>query len=752
MMLAACLLIAIASLFKYFPGKNNILSLVPKEGGRILCEGRIERVDDYKSFQKFSISRLYCLKHDSLKPVAGKVLLTLKKIESPEKVFLKNDIVRFRASIRRPRDFKNFNRSTNENFCLSHNIDAVGYIPNENWIVKLGAHENYLPEIIDRWRLSVEEGARTAAKNDDVFALIKALTLGDKKNLDSNLRENLQILGIVHLIVVSGLHVAVLAILVWWFIVLFASIFSPLMGQRDVRVAACMVTLLIVWLFVALTGFGTPAVRAGVLVTVYLSSILFRRVYSIWNSLSIAVILLVIINPHSIYDISFQLTFSAVIGIVVFSKYFFEINNDETFIKRMLLLIGNSFLVSVGASLAVYPLLSYHFGNIPAIGPVVNIVFAPIITFLVVPLAVAASITVPFSVSLAHCLFFLVRWPAQLFIYLSDRLAYYLEWSFVEFELSFYGTLTLYGFILTFIFWRRLIKRRLASVLAVVTLSLGLIMSIPLHSEKGKLSVTFLDVGQGASVVVKSPTGRVVIIDGGGVKGSDFDLGESVIAPYLERMDIEKVDRIIVTHPHPDHFMGLGYIAENYSPEKVVTGSFPEGDLADDDRAEWDIFLRRLKDAKVKIGILKTGLWHLDGVEFNVLSPPAEIPESWNVNDASGVIKITYGMHSFLITGDMEDRAEKHLVQNKADLESTVLQVPHHGSSTSSGAAFLKKAASEYAVIQVGAFNKYGFPNEEVLDRLEKYNIKTYRTDVDGAVKFITNGTELELITAEPRS
>lgn len=731
--------------------ERSVVRLVPLEGGKAICEGRV--ADSRRSIKgrRLIVDHLRCLEKDELVPAVGNLRLTIS--ESPwylKRPLAPGDIIRFRAGIRRPRDFKNFGRSSFETYCFSKGISAVGY-SDPNWVVKVGCQRGLIDRVVYSWRGSVAAAATEGLGDTQELQLIRALVLGDRSGFDWGMIEGFRSLGIIHLLVVSGLHVAVLAGISWWSVILLGSLGSVIWGQRDMRSAASVISLMLIWAFVALTGFGTPAVRAGLIVTTYLGAILTRRAHDPWDSLALAAIVILLINPGAVFDISFQLTFAAVAGILVFARFLLRWNDQAGRLRKLLYTVANMGVVSAGASLGVFPLLAYHFEKIPTVGPVISILLSPIITVAIVPLSLVAALVTPLSASLGAEIFGLLSKPAWLFLKISEGLAGRLNWSVVEMGLNWWTILTFYGLIIIIIYGRRLYFRKIFISVAVVFLGLGLIMPYPFENSRGKLAVTFLDVGQGAAVVVRLPDGRVTLIDGGGIKGSHLDFGKSVLEPFLKKIGVEGVDRVIVTHPHPDHFKGLGYIAENFGPRVCMVGSYPKEGLSEEDASEWNTFLGRVEGAGINIEPLEPADWSEAGVEFSVYSPPTEIPAGWNVNDASGVIKIEFGEVSFLITGDIESAAEAYVVDNEFDLESTVLQVPHHGSASSSSDPFLDEVSPKYGVIQVGAFNKYGFPEEEVITRFAGRDIKLYRTDQDGAITFITDGQELKIFSTVSR-
>lgn len=714
---------------------SSLAGFILENGKRATCEGIVN--ENSTQNDKLIIEDIKCQAKKKFKDVSGRLQLKIYNTKwFDKKMFNRGDVVRFYASIKKPRDFKNFNRPVFETYYRSRGISAVGYVSRPEWIRKIDDGRNIFLKTLNVWRAKIETSINFSAISPQSKNLIKTIIFGDKNYVADDFLENLKIIGAVHLIVVSGLHVGVVALLFWWMVILLGAPLSYVFGQRDLRKAAAFISILFVWIFVGLTGAAIPAVRAAIAATVYLGAIMFERDVDKWDMLSLAVIIILMTNPLSIHDVSFQLSFFAVAGIFVFSKYFGKN------------IIVNYLILSAGAFAGIFPLLSFHFGKIPIMGPFVSLVVSPIIIFAVVPLSVAAGFAAIISSFAGTKLFHIIGLPADIFIYISNYLAEMLGFSYLDASMNIFEVVAVYLLILSLISVYKVRRKAIIVLLLISLLIGGKYLVNYMEDRNGKLCVTFLDVGQGAAVVVQLPDAKTILIDGGGIKGSSIDLGKSVLDPFLKKLDVEVVNKIIITHPHPDHYKGLAHIVENFHPAACLTTNYSGKGLVNEDMSEWSTFLGRVEHAGVPIENLKLGSWNESGVNFHVLSPPDMIPESWSVNDMSAVIKIEYGDVSFLITGDAESYAEAYVLNKGSDLSATVLQVPHHGSSSSSGPEFLDEVSAQYGVIQAGASNNYGFPNSDVIARLEERDVRIFRTDQDGAVAFITDGEQIKIYSA----
>jgi competence protein ComEC len=263
------------------------------------------------------------------------------------------------------------------------------------------------------------------------------------------------------------------------------------------------------------------------------------------------------------------------------------------------------------------------------------------------------------------------------------------------------------------------------------------------------LKITVIDVGQGNSTLVRFPGGKNMLIDGGGFSDSSFDTGKSVLAPFLYHERISNVDTVVLSHPHPDHLLGLIYIMNNFNVRQAWRSNLPI-DL--EDYPGWKKAIKR-NNINVSLVSNKFPEKIFNGVRVNVLWPSNySIYEMNNlsydeVNDTSLVLKITFGKVSFLIPGDISADVEKQLIESKIDLRSDVLVAPHHGSGYSSSAEFIKAVACRYAIVSAGKANVFRHPHPSTLQRYNDAGVSIFRTDRDGAVTLTTDGNNLRINT-----
>ena len=253
-----------------------------------------------------------------------------------------------------------------------------------------------------------------------------------------------------------------------------------------------------------------------------------------------------------------------------------------------------------------------------------------------------------------------------------------------------------------------------------------------LYEGEQRLEVSFLDIGQGDAALIETPNNKTILVDGGPPdKAVLRELGRSL--PFWQR----RIDLVILSHPHDDHFGGLTAVAERYSIGAVILSDFPYN------TPPYQEFIVTLKNKKIPIVYAKQEDITVDGVILNFIFPSDSLAESKieNPNNASLVFRLSYGEVDILFTGDAETELETELLKiSKAELSAEILKLGHHGSDTSSTEAFLDTVNPELAIASAGNDNSYGHPSPRILRRLERRGIKSYRTDQDGTIRLKIDG------------
>ena len=300
-------------------------------------------------------------------------------------------------------------------------------------------------------------------------------------------------------------------------------------------------------------------------------------------------------------------------------------------------------------------------------------------------------------------------------------------------------------------------RRRLAKFLVIIILSVLLLVSTGCGTQgtdrttgssatwqsgststvgsNAKLTVTFINVGQGDSILVQAPSGKTLLVDGGPKDA------ESALLSALASKGVKRLDNVIATHEDADHIGSLDAAIKAYPVGKVYLPKMPtKGTKAMED------FLQAVKGKGISLTPAKAGVNVDLGSEVSALMLAPVKASYEEENNYSAVLKVNFGKVSFLLTGDAEGHSEQDMINSGADLKSTVLKVGHHGSRYSTGEAFLDAVSPQYAVIQVG-HNNYGHPTSQVLNRLAAHGVKVYRTDRQGTITAVSDGKTVTFST-----
>ena len=608
-------------------------------------------------------------------------------------------------------------------------------------------------EILGKGNLSFFENHLEKLKNPvrDLFSktiadeqnrsIMNALILGERQEMSPEVKDILSKTGISHIVAVSGLHMGLVSFIVFYILKKLFSCMPFILRRMNVVKILAPLTFIVVLIYAALTGFQVSAQRALIMVGVYLFAVSIGRKQEVWSSLALAGILIISIDPDTLWSMSFHMSFLAVAGLLLFTIPMF--NNLEKAIETIdiswcrwpLKRITELVCATVGANLILIPVLAANFHQISLSAIPVNIAVLPILGSIVLPAGLFAAFIVHISNKLAVMAVFLADLGTGIIIKTADFF-YSMPFSFFWVtSLSIGGILCYYAAIFTAFYGKpgTRIKKMLVCIVLLITIESGLTLWAVRKTDM--LTITFLDVGQGNSAVIKFPNGKIMLIDGGGFTGSDFDTGRSIIAPYLWYKRYKKIDYIALSHPQQDHMGGLAFIAEVFAPEQF----WYNGDISP--TLSYQKLMNIVNERAINILLpndfakpLKIG-----DAEISVIHPTEEYKSSVNSKDPnknSLVIKISYGNASVMLPGDIERISEKNILSkySSTELKSAVLLVPHHGSKTSLTEPFLKATDPVLSIISAGRDNRFGFPHKETLDKLKKHNNTILRTDIDGAI------------------
>lgn len=659
-----------------------------------------------------------------MRPVPGMAQVTVMDVARDLGVLV-GDRVRFRSHLHTPHSYHNPGAIDWERKAAADGVAWTGSVEGPEWMMVVTAGQWSPLRAIDHWRQIVSQQIATIG-DLEIRGSAAALLLGSAGLLPEQFGDGLRYLGIIHLYVISGLHVAVVAWAVYELIYWLLARRSRWALRYPLWRWAAAASLVAVWSYVGFVGGGVSVVRAGMMVSVYLAALMLDRHPHIGAAIALAALLLIVQSPHVIFIPGFQLSFVAVIALVTVYPKLFQWLHLAQIRWRLLRWGAEGLLAALVATWATAPIVAYHFHQTPLLGIPANLIAGPYTTIVLMPLGFAWTLLsgIPFVAPALQQLWVWATWPLVRVIEWATPLATSTQWTFTP---NFWEILWWYLPVVVF-----MMKRR--SFLVMWSTAGLLLISIRLYDDyrPQPLQLTFLDVGQGAAVLVEFPNRHTLLIDAGGAPGSDFDVGRWVVAPALLARGLTHIDDLMLTHPHPDHYGGLAYIAEHFHPNRFLTN----GSHGEEGDAQWQAFMTRMHAIPLQPEVLHRGMQMTQGdVRVTWHYPPEQGPdESLGKNNGSAVTEIQYGQFRALIVGDVEAEAEALLAQDAALGPVTVLQVPHHASRTSSTPAFLQRVQPQVAIAQLGFENRYGFPHPEVARRYDELGIMLCRTDRDGAV------------------
>ena len=759
---------------------------------------------EFKYLKRFDL-RADTLKHKNVSQrVSGKIRVSVR---GPGPDIAKGDRVVFHSRLRQIRNFNNPGGFDYQRSMAFQNIWRSAHTQGSRLRVVQKNSSPGLSQKVQAARLAVAALIDRAGKPQP-GAVLKALVIGDRSAISKEVRDAFNRTGVGHILAISGLHIGIVASVAF---VLFQKLLcwiQPLLWRAWTRKAAAIFAIFPVCIYGLISGMSPSTQRAVIMVSAFLMTFLVEREIDAINTLSLAALIILIIDPPSLFSISFQLSFLAVLSIVYgLSRIRLPqpgagLKVKTGSLRQLRRKLLTFFLVSFLAICGTLPLVMFYFNQIPLIGLFANCIVVPLVGFGVIPCGLFAMFIYPFSIQIA---FGCVRLCIRVLDYVLIMVNYLAQLPFAAIKTFTPGVLEIVCYyVLAWVVLDRLtlkwvqavsdanpspgshsgfsfsnylispgrsgLNRIFASIaatqrwLAAVPAGkkramAGLMVILVLTADAGywlfqrywnaELRVTYIDVGLGSAALLELPGGSVVLIDGGGFSDNNaFDMGAQVIAPFLRRKKIRTVDTLVLSHPNSDHLNGLIYVARYFRVKTVWTNGETRDTLGYKDFKEI-IDRRHLDFPDFKHMPRKQ---RIGGVEFSLLYPPADFlarkaTEKWRTTNINSlVLKVSFGGRTFLFPGDIEAGAEKELVDLAgADLACDVLLVPHHGSRSSSSRAFLANVQPEVAVISAGWKNRFRFPHLTVLQAYQKRGCRIFRTDQNGAILIRTDGKNLSV-------
>ncbi|MDO8520338.1 MAG: DNA internalization-related competence protein ComEC/Rec2 [Deltaproteobacteria bacterium] len=677
-------------------------------------------------------------------------------VPADENFFRKGDVITFPARLKEPHSFKNPGGFDYARYLYRQGIGATGFIENPENIRLVSRDE--IP-FWKEWILSVKKetyGILAREGSPQAQGVLIALLWGEERLLDESTRELFRNQGLSHLLVISGLHFAAVAWVLFWFFLLPFKIYPKSFLYLPARPIAAAAT------FFVLTGYllfceSSPSVlRAYIAVSCYLAAIVINRSRDLLNILFLAAFLILISNPADLFNLSFQFSFVAVLSLVLippwlksplaplFQRGEKEKRGEEKKKSWIRIKLADFVRVNVAIFLGLTPLIVFYFHEAQWNGPFMNIWAIPAIEFLAVPLGLLGLFLVPLSPALAAPLFWADVRVIEGILWILKKAGEILPPPSLVFPPHGWELLLYYVLVLLLVLaWPRPVKKAAFAILVVFLLDIGLVFYRMNYFEK--VRITHLDVGQGDSLFIELPGAIRILIDTGG--SAYFDTGENIVAPFLLHQRIPKIDVLCLTHAHVDHYGGAAFLIDHFDIGEIWWNGFPN------EASAFKALIQKTDAKKIKSIVLRAGMERPMGEAlFKVLGPSPQAAHNKDENEQSLVLKMTARGKTALFTGDISSLSELGMMEAWGDeLDVDYLKVAHHGSKNSSAASFLRAVSPEIASVSAGFKSRFNHPHPKILERFKELGIPLYRTDLEGALRIELNGDfpRFELSTRE---
>ncbi|MFP4015636.1 MAG: DNA internalization-related competence protein ComEC/Rec2 [Halanaerobiales bacterium] len=624
------------------------------------------------------------------------------------------EIVKIELSLHQPDMQKNPGGFSSYNYLKRKGIYSQGYYEDE--MEKFGFLRNVFIETIIslKYRL-IDILDQTVEKPYN--ELYKAFLLGERDGLPEEWDSSFTLSGVNHLLAISGIHVGFIVMIFLFILKLF---------KLPVGIRNFLLSILIIC-YIILTGFRVSVFRAGILSLAFLWAPFFKRHGDVLNILGLTAFLNMLINPYQIFSIGFQFSYFILLMIILWHKI----------LKGY---ITTVFSVSTAALFGSSPITVYYFNLITPIALVANVWAIPLVGVLISAALIGLLLGLVHPL-FSYLIFQLIIYPSKL-LTIGTGLMSIIPYGHFELATPSPAVIVFVVCLLIisplhlrkriFPLNENMRKKRLYYILAFSLIFVLINIIIPLMNRQ--LEVTFISIGQGDSIHIRTPDNQHLLIDGGGYLGFDLSRGEYTILPYLKYLGVKKLDLVFITHFDADHAAGISdLIGSRDIGLLVLPFNYEENELAVD-------IINKAEDENIPVVLAGQGDYiELGEVKLNIINPEPDVrPTSRNEN--SLVIKLGYRDFSIMLTGDLEEEGERRLVDSGYRLDSDILKLGHHGSSSSSSEIFLESVSARHAIISVGESNNYGHPSASVLKRAAQNGIQIWRTDIHGAVRIRTDG------------
>ncbi len=708
---------------------SNMTSIAPAlEGEDVIVKGVIASIPSARERGvrfEFEVSSLTLGTTPQQTP--GRILLSwyqVRPVDQAPPELRVGDTWQLQVRLKRARGLMNPGGFDYEGWLFRHHLHATGYVRAESINQRIATDASGYA--IDRLRQKLADGIKAALPGSPYTGVITALAIGEQRAISNAQWDVFALTGTTHLVAISGSHITLIAGLLfflarwgWARTGSWAPFFSAPWALRfPAPKAAAVIALAGAIYYAALAGFSVPVQRALIMVIVVMIGILWQRNRQLSHTLAVALLLVLLYDPLAVMEAGFWLSFGTV-AMILFAM------SNRLAISR--LTTGGGlwwqwgrlhWLITIGLA----PIMLMMFQQVSLISPLANFIAVPWMNVLSVPLTLLGTLTVLIAPLLGDAFLSLAD-------YSIATLWFVLQWmSNIEMAQWTQHTPP----------WWALLPALIGVTLLLAPKGLpvrwlGLVWLLPMffvpipQPAVGEVWFTLLDVGQGLSAVARTRN-HTLVFDTGPRFSESFDTGEAVVAPFLRSVGVTRLDTLIISHGDNDHIGGAQSLLQEMNVQRTLSGVPQQVPLTGSGlRAEQCI---------------SGQTWQWDGVEFLIISPPADAIS--DKNDGSCVLRITTAAGSILLPADIEKSAERTLLDTQPEtLPARILVAPHHGSKTSSTQDFVDAVHPEYILFPVGYRNRYGHPKAEVVARYQALNAQMFDSAQHGAITFRLGAKEL---------
>ncbi|WP_167505870.1 DNA internalization-related competence protein ComEC/Rec2 [Desulfosediminicola flagellatus] len=737
--------IYVGTLSSQTPSAQNHIYTIIQESTDAVVVGKLQSMPSYNGTScqaKIDAISIKTQTDTSFKSIQGILLL---RLQGPwPKDYRPGDLLVIRAILNRPSTYKTPGTFDYPRWLARKNIWVTGYVRSPAQIHEIAiAHSliNSLKFFPENLRTRIGHYLDSTL-SPELSSIYRALLLGDRSRIPDVIIEQFKGTGIMHILAISGVHVTILATLLFLSLYWLLRRSEWLMLHANVKKIAGILCIPLIIAYALLAGLNNPVIRASIISSVVILIFFSNRPKTVSSLIAIAALIILSYSPQAIFTASFQLSFAAFTSILVVIPLL-KIHNEEhssppehtisKWFKTSKKWIVACLMASTAAIVGTAPIMVHHFHRFPLLGPITNLIIEPIICLWALPLGLLSLPVMFIWPGLADVLLniggiglHISLWVTK-YLYLLPNSSIWSPSPGPTLLTVYYGSL----FVLTSS-WR---KRRNLSYAFVPLFLLSLIIMLyrPLSTTEQQQTpiVHILDVGQGSSTVIQLDDGKTILIDGGGSSYSKPSVGERVIAPFLWSIGVTHLDTIIITHPDADHYNGIPFLIEQFSPQQIWTSTIS------DTEPDYQHMLTLALKENVTVHSAKAGDT-ITGNNSKILCLINTKNRGRMLSDRNAglVIQLKTPTASYLFPGDIDTETETLLLENALQLKSTILLAAHHGSATSNSARFIERVDPRLIIASASITRNSNFPSQDLIKFCQENAISLKVTAQHGTLTF----------------